>query len=106
MRFARLPALFGTVTVVTASQPLLCLEFVWGEVSMAYLKSVLAGLAALMICALVLPTVAVLVPTVQYRPAVNPILLAAAWPMAWVVAAVSFTAGFYWEFRRASREHH
>jgi len=73
---------------------------------MAYLKSMLAGLAALVICALVVPMVAVLVPTFHYRPAVNPILLAAAWPVAWVVAAVIFAAGFYWEFCRASGEHH
>lgn len=72
---------------------------------MAYLKGILAGLAALAVCAVILPSIAVLVPTIQYRPRVNPILLAAHWPMGWVFAIVIFVAAFYWEVHRLKPKH-
>ncbi len=71
---------------------------------MSYLKSILVGLAALLICALVLPMVVLLVPTTPYRPVVDPIFLAQ-WPVTWLFAAVIFGAGFYWEFQRVSKRH-
>lgn len=71
---------------------------------MAYLKSILVGLAALLTCALVLPMVVLLVPMTPYRPVVDPIFLAQ-WPATWLFAAVIFGAGFCWEFQRASRRH-
>jgi hypothetical protein len=75
---------------------------------MVYVKSILAGLAALVVSAVVIPIVASMAPTVRYRrggyPGIgfDPSLLAH-WPVAWVVGAVIFGAGFYWEFQRASK---
>ena len=72
---------------------------------MAYIKGMLAGLVAVVVCALVVPNVVVLVPTIQYRPRVNPIFLAADWPMGWALAVAIFAVGFYWEFRRIAPKH-
>jgi hypothetical protein len=75
---------------------------------MVYVKSILAGLAALAVSAVVLPVVALMAPTVRYRRGgyqgigFDPSSLIH-WPFAWVVGAVIFGAAFYWEFQRASR---
>jgi hypothetical protein len=75
---------------------------------MVYVKSILAGLAFVVVSALVLPVVALMAPTVRYRRGgyegigFDPSLLVH-WPVAWVVGAVIFSAGFYWELQRASR---
>jgi hypothetical protein len=77
---------------------------------MVYVKSILAGLAAVVVSAVVLPIVALMAPTVRYRRGgyqgigFDPSLLVH-WPVAWVVGAVVFSAGFYWEFQRASKAH-
>jgi hypothetical protein len=75
---------------------------------MVYVKSILAGLAALVVSAVVIPIVALMAPTAMYRRGgyqrigFHPSFLAH-WPVAWVVGAVIFGAGFYWEFQRASK---
>jgi hypothetical protein len=76
--------------------------------SMVYVKSILAGLAAVIVSAVVLPIVALMAPTVRYRrggyPRVgfDPSWLAH-WHFAWVVGGVIFGAAFYWEFQRLSK---
>jgi hypothetical protein len=78
---------------------------------MVYLKSVFAGITAVIVSAVVLPIVAMMVPTIRYRRGesygigFDPSLLAH-WPVAWVIGAVIFGAAFYWEFQKASRAHH
>jgi hypothetical protein len=80
-------------------------------VSMVYVKSILAGLAAVIVSAVVLPIVALMAPTVRYRRGgyagigFDPSWLAH-WHFAWVVGAVIFGAAFYWEFQRLSKANH
>ena len=76
---------------------------------MVYLKSILAGLAALVLCSLVLPAVVLLVPTIQFKPKITPIsscLFLVHRPAAWVFASVIFAVGFYWEFQKAAKHSH
>jgi hypothetical protein len=76
---------------------------------MIYVKSLLAGIAAMVAAALVVPFVATLVPTIKYGPtgvtwnAFNPLQALVQWPFAWFLATIIFGASFYWEFQDVSR---
>jgi hypothetical protein len=76
---------------------------------MVYIKSLLAGLAAVIIAMLLSPFVVVLYIDFAYKPAGNeaigwdPISLVHRPPLWLVASAVSiFLIGFIWEFRRAT----
>ena len=75
---------------------------------MIYLKSLLAGLVALFLFAFVVFVVIFVVLTlISYRAndsstvGWDPISLTR--PFWWIVAAASFSTGFFWEFRRLTR---
>ena len=73
---------------------------------MVYVKSLLAGLAALIIATVLSPFVMGIYLYVVYKPAANegigrdPISFAKQ-PLYWLIAALIFWAGFIWEFRRS-----
>ena len=76
---------------------------------MNYIRSIIAGLAAVLVAALVLPFFAILVPTLKYRPlrgawdVFNPFFELARWPFAWFLATVVFFSAFYWELENLRR---
>ena len=73
---------------------------------MVYAKSLAAGLAAVLLAAMLLPFVMAVYGRIVYKPFGNevvgwdPIGLAK-WPVAWLVVSLIFLIGFTWEFRRA-----
>ena len=75
---------------------------------MAYVKSLLAGFAAVIIAAVLSPFVMALYLYVAYKPAENeaigwdPISLVRPAPWLVVAAILVFLIGFVWEFRRAT----
>jgi len=74
---------------------------------MVYVKSLLAGIAALVIAAVLSPFVMLIYVYVVYRPAANqavgwdPVSFAKQ-PLSWLIGTLIFLAGFLWEFRRAT----
>jgi hypothetical protein len=70
---------------------------------MIYLKSVIAGIAALIISAALFPIVGILLYTLIARPQADSAIgwdpvSAAKSPTVWLIALIVFSAGFYWEF--------
>jgi hypothetical protein len=75
--------------------------------AMILLKSIFAGLIGVLIAAIVLPIVIVIYFAWRFPPhkpgeaAVGFDLVSVArWPVTWIVAAIIFSLGFYWEYRR------
>jgi hypothetical protein len=75
-----------------------------------YVRSILAGIAAVVTSAVVLSFVALLVPTIRYGPMAetwnvfNPLSALVRWPLAWFLATIIFGAGFYWEWQNVSSQ--
>jgi len=72
---------------------------------MIYLKSVLVGVAVLMVSLLLFVLISVL-PLLVGRPGSGSggfATIVTIGPSFWIVVVVIFAAGFWWEFRRASR---
>ena len=70
---------------------------------MIYLKSVLMGVAALVVSLILFVAIYVLLPVVaQWRGAGSGGIGITIGPTFWIVAALIFAAGFWWELRRAS----
>jgi hypothetical protein len=77
---------------------------------MVYFKSVLAGLAALIIATVLSPFIVGIYISLVYKPAANESIGSIGWdpisfakqPLCWLVAALIFLAGFMWELRRAT----
>ena len=74
---------------------------------MLYLKSVIAGIVALVIASVVLPTLVILffsALTVRHRGGTaigfDPVSIARSSPTVWLIGLIVFAAGFYWEYRR------
>jgi hypothetical protein len=76
---------------------------------MLYLKCVIAGIAALVIAAVVLPVMGILLFSLIVRPpageaiAFDVVSIAKSSPTVWLIALIVFAAGFYWEFRRLTK---
>ncbi|MGA8313222.1 MAG: hypothetical protein WB755_24575 [Terriglobales bacterium] len=72
---------------------------------MIYAKSLVAGLAAVLLAIMLLPFVMAIYLRIVYKPFGNevagwdPIGLAR-WPVAWAAGTLIFLIGFIWEFRR------
>lgn len=72
---------------------------------MVYLKSLVAGTAAVAIAATLSPIVMGIYFYAVYRPGANDATgwdptLAAKQPLIWTIGVLIFVAGFVWEFRR------
>jgi len=76
---------------------------------MLYLRSVVAGIVALVIASVVLPIVGILLLTLMARPRAgttigfDPISIAKSSPTVWLIGLIVFVSGFYWEYRRLVR---
>ena len=72
---------------------------------MIYLKSVLMGVAALVASLILFVAISVLPVLAQWRNSGSGGFGFAVdmGPIFWIVAALIFAAGFWWEFRRASQ---
>jgi hypothetical protein len=74
-----------------------------------YLKSIAAGLVALVVSAVIVPVVVAIFLRITMKPAPgeligwDPVSLVRAYPVAYLLPVIIFLAGFIWEFRRASR---
>jgi cell division protein FtsX len=71
-----------------------------------YSKSLAAGLAAVLLAAMLLPFVMAVYFRIVYKPFGNEVagwdpVSFARWPVAWLVITLIFLIGFVWEFRRA-----
>ena len=79
---------------------------------MIYVRSIFVGIAAVVAATLVLSFAALLVPTVKFRPIgatwiwFNPFPVLVRWPLAWLIATITFGAGFYWEWQNVSSRDH
>ncbi len=75
---------------------------------MVYLKSVLAGIAAVVIAMALSPFVAMLYIYLAYKPTGDeqlgwdPVSFAKT-PAVWLIIALIFAAGFFWEFRQMTK---
>ncbi|MBZ5612549.1 MAG: hypothetical protein LAO23_00970 [Acidobacteriia bacterium] len=77
---------------------------------MVYVKSLLAGLATLIVATVLSPLIIVIYLYVVQKPAAHesigwdPVSFAklANRPLCWLIATLIFLAGFMWEFRRAA----
>ena len=70
-----------------------------------FIKSILAGVAALVVSSILLVAISTLMFFVQVRRAGSGGIGAtsvAIGPTFWILAVLIFAAGFWWEFRRAS----
>jgi len=75
---------------------------------MIYVKSLVAGIAAVVIATILPPFLMGLYLYIAYKPKENE---AIGWdpisftkqPVAWLIIALIFVAGFVWEFRRAAK---
>jgi hypothetical protein len=76
---------------------------------MLYLKCVIAGIAALVIAAVVLPVIMGILLYTFIRPPAgttigfDPVSIAKSSPTVWLIALFVFAAGFYWEFHRLTK---
>ena len=73
---------------------------------MIYAKSLAAGLAAVLLAAMLLPFVMAVYLRIVYKPFANEVagwdpVSFARWPVAWLVVTLIFVIGCIWEFRRA-----
>ena len=74
---------------------------------MILVKSILAGLVALILTAIVLLVGAVVVLMVRFKPrhgqtiGIDPVGIVVSFPLLWIIAVIAFALGFYWEYRRA-----
>ena len=74
---------------------------------MILLISICAGLLAVVIAAIVIPIAIVIYFAWRFPPA-QPgeaaigfdLSFVARWPVTWIIAAIIFILGFYWEYRR------
>jgi hypothetical protein len=75
-----------------------------------YVRSILAGLVAVLAAAVILSFLALLVPTIRYGPMADawnvfsPFSARVRWPLAWFLATIIFGAGFYWEWQNLSSQ--
>ena len=75
---------------------------------MNILRSTITGLAAVLVATVVLPVLGLFGYTLFVKQeegvavGFDPIA-AAKFPIVWLIAAMIFTAAFYWQFRRATR---
>ncbi len=79
---------------------------------MIYIKSIIAGIAAVTASAFVVAFVALLVPTIRYGAlgdawnAFSPLPELARWPLAWFLATVVFASAFAWEYAHGRSSKH
>jgi len=79
-------------------------------VNVIYVRSILAGIAAVLAAAVILSFVALLVPTISYGPmgdawnVFSPFSARVRWPLAWFLATIIFGAGFYWGWQNLSSQ--
>ena len=79
---------------------------------MIYIKSIIAGIAAVAASALIVSFVALLVPTMRVGAlgdawdAFRPLPELARWPLAWFVATVVFVSAFAWEHAHGRSSKH
>ena len=72
---------------------------------MIFLKSIFAGLLAVVIAAMVLPMIVCVyltsrLPRDQETAVGFDLVAAARLPVTWIIVAIVFALGFYWEYRR------
>jgi TRAP-type C4-dicarboxylate transport system permease small subunit len=71
---------------------------------MIYVKSIFAGLAAVIVTSIVLVIVLVIWLSVTTREQVGiDVISVVKWPVAWIYVSVLFGLGFGWEFRRQAK---
>ena len=73
---------------------------------MIYLKSILMGMAALIVSLILYVAMSVLPLVAQWRDSGSGgigIVSATIGPVFWIVAALIFAAGFWWQFRRGGQ---
>jgi hypothetical protein len=70
---------------------------------MTYLKSTIAGILALFVVAVLVPTILFFTLRVFNGRGPQTIYWNLKSPLVWLLAIIVFSAGFFWEFRRLSK---